>query len=51
MAGLSTNSVHRVVAGATHQTLLADRDDAREVSRAIHDVVVAVRTSRPLAGR
>jgi hypothetical protein len=50
MAALSTNSVHRVVAGATHESLLADPDDAAAVSQAIHDVVVAVRTSTPIDG-
>jgi pimeloyl-ACP methyl ester carboxylesterase len=50
MAALSTNSVHRVVAGATHESLLADPDDAAAVSRAIHDVVVSVRTAAPIAG-
>ena len=48
MATLSTNSLHRVVADATHQSLLADPDDAAAVTRAIHDVVVSVRTSEPL---
>jgi pimeloyl-ACP methyl ester carboxylesterase len=50
MAALSTNSVHRVVAVATHESLLADPDDAAAVSQAIRDVVVSVRTSTPLAG-
>ncbi|MGZ5417037.1 MAG: alpha/beta hydrolase [Nocardioides sp.] len=48
MATLSTNSLHRVVADATHQSLLADPDDAAEVTRAIDEVVVSVRTSEPL---
>ena len=48
MATLSTNSVHRVVAGATHTSLIEDQDDAVSVSRAVHDVVVSVRTSAPL---
>jgi hypothetical protein len=51
MATLSDNSLHRVVAGATHQSLLADPDDATVVSQTIQDVVEAVRTSTPLAGR
>jgi pimeloyl-ACP methyl ester carboxylesterase len=51
MATLSTNSVHRVVAGATHESLLADPGDAAAVSQAIHDVVVSVRTSAPIAGQ
>jgi hypothetical protein len=48
MATLSTNSAHRIVAGATHDSLLADPGDAAAVSHAIHDVVVSVRTSTPL---
>jgi pimeloyl-ACP methyl ester carboxylesterase len=50
MATLSTNSLHRH-ASATHQSLLADEADAAVASQAIHDVVIAVRTSRPLAPR
>jgi hypothetical protein len=50
MATLSTNSAHRIVAGATHDSLLADPGDAAAVSHAIHDVVVSVRTSTPLTG-
>jgi pimeloyl-ACP methyl ester carboxylesterase len=50
MATLSTNSLHRH-ANATHASLLADEGDAAVASQAIHDVVVAVRTSRPLAPR
>jgi hypothetical protein len=48
MATLSTNSLHRH-ANATHASLLDDETDAAEATKAIHDVVVAVRTSRPLA--
>jgi pimeloyl-ACP methyl ester carboxylesterase len=51
MATLSTNSVHRVADDTTHQSLLDDEPDSAAVSKAIHDVVVAVRTSRPLARR
>ena len=50
MATLSTNSLHRH-ANATHASLLEDEADAAVASKAIHDVVVAVRTSRPLAPR
>ena len=50
MATLSTNSLHRH-ANATHDSLLDDEADAAVASQAIHDVVVAVRTSRPLAPR
>jgi pimeloyl-ACP methyl ester carboxylesterase len=51
MAKLSTNSLHRVVAGAVHASLVEDRQDAASVSRAIRDVVVSLRTSKPLGGR
>jgi pimeloyl-ACP methyl ester carboxylesterase len=50
MATLSTNSLHRH-ASATHQSLLADEADAAVANQAIHDVVIAVRTSQPLAAR
>jgi pimeloyl-ACP methyl ester carboxylesterase len=50
MATLSTNSLHRH-ANATHASLLDDEADAAVASKAIHDVVVAVRTSRPLTPR
>lgn len=50
MAKLSTNSLHRVVAGATHQSLMADEDDAAKVSQAIRDVVASLRTSTALYG-
>ena len=50
MATLSTNSLHRH-ADATHESLLDDEADSAAASQAIHDVVVAVRTSRPLAPR
>ena len=48
LATLSTNSRHRVVADATHQSLVLDETDAAAASQAIRDVVTAVRTSRPL---
>src|SRR5829696_2073059 len=50
LATLSTNSLHRH-ANATHASLLEDEADAAVASQAIHDVVVAVRTSQPLAPR
>jgi pimeloyl-ACP methyl ester carboxylesterase len=49
-ATLSTNSVHRVVSGATHAAFVGDPDHAATVTRAIHDVVVSVRTGEPLEG-
>jgi hypothetical protein len=48
MARLSTNSVHRVIDGATHQTLIADEEDAAATTQAILDVVSSVRSPGPL---
>jgi pimeloyl-ACP methyl ester carboxylesterase len=48
MAELSTNSVHRVEPGATHAAFVEDPDHAAAVTRAIHDVVVSLRTGAPL---
>jgi pimeloyl-ACP methyl ester carboxylesterase len=42
LATLSSDSVHRTVAGATHQSLIDDKTDATQSSRAIGDVVRAV---------
>jgi pimeloyl-ACP methyl ester carboxylesterase len=44
MATLSTNSVHRVVAGASHEDLVVDEEDAAATTQAILDVVAAVRS-------
>src|SRR5215210_1631532 len=49
LATLSSNSIHRVVKGATHTSLLYDRSDSQATSAAILDVVAAVRNDRPLA--
>jgi pimeloyl-ACP methyl ester carboxylesterase len=51
MASLSTNSLHRVAHDTTHQSLLDDEADSAAASKAIHDVVAAVRSSHPLAPR
>lgn len=48
LANLSTNSLHRVVAGATHASLLEHEQDAAAVSRAIHEVVTSLRAASPL---
>jgi pimeloyl-ACP methyl ester carboxylesterase len=48
LATLSTNSVHRTVAGSTHQSLIDDRADAAQSSRAVRDVVKAVRLRAPM---
>ena len=49
LATLSSNSIHRVVKGATHTSLVYDRSDAQATSAAIVEVVAAVRNDRPLA--
>jgi pimeloyl-ACP methyl ester carboxylesterase len=43
LATLSTHTFHRTVTGSTHQSLIDDPKHAAASSRAIHDVVVAVR--------
>ncbi|MEU8223553.1 alpha/beta hydrolase [Kribbella sp. NPDC048915] len=45
---LSTNSVHRVVSGATHASLVDDPDHAAAVTQAINDVIATVRSGVPL---
>lgn len=45
---LSTNSLHRVVPGASHTSFVENPDHAAAVTRAIHDVVLSVRTGAPL---
>jgi hypothetical protein len=45
MARLSTNSVHRGIAGATHQDLIANQEDAAATTQAILDVVASVRSN------
>ena len=49
LATLSTKSVHRLVPGATHDSLVDDRGDAAISSRAIVDVVRSIRPANPLA--
>jgi pimeloyl-ACP methyl ester carboxylesterase len=48
LASLSTNSVHRVIDGATHASLITDQEDGAATARGILDVVSAVRNARPL---
>jgi pimeloyl-ACP methyl ester carboxylesterase len=48
LATLSTNSVHRVIGGATHEALIANEEDAAATTQAILDVVSSVRSARPL---
>jgi pimeloyl-ACP methyl ester carboxylesterase len=47
-ATLSTNSLHRVVPGATHSSFVENPEHAAAITRAIHEVVVSVRTGEPL---
>jgi pimeloyl-ACP methyl ester carboxylesterase len=48
LATLSTNSVHRVIDGATHASLIADEEHAAATTQAILDVVSSVRSAEPL---
>lgn len=47
---LSTNSLHRVVSGATHASFVENPEHAAAVAQAIHDVVESVRAGEPLKG-
>jgi hypothetical protein len=49
MLALSTNSVHRVVADATHASLTEDPREAGIAAQAVIDVVSAVRTGAPVS--
>jgi hypothetical protein len=49
LATLSTNSVHQVIAGATHVSLIDEQRDAAATTRAILDVASSVRNGKPLA--
>jgi pimeloyl-ACP methyl ester carboxylesterase len=48
MATLSTNSVHRIIDGATHEDLIANQEDAAATTQAILDVVSSVRSKGAL---
>jgi pimeloyl-ACP methyl ester carboxylesterase len=48
MATLSTNSVHRIIAGATHESLIENEDDAAATTQAILDVVSSIRSKGAL---
>jgi len=50
LATLSTDSVHRVIDGATHEMLVAGERESAASTRAILDVVASVRGARPLTG-
>jgi pimeloyl-ACP methyl ester carboxylesterase len=49
LSALSPNSIHRVVEGATHESLLYDKGDSQVTSAVIEQVVDAGRTDQPLA--
>jgi pimeloyl-ACP methyl ester carboxylesterase len=49
LATLSTDSSHRVVAGASHPGLIFDEQYAKVTTRAVRDVVASVRSTAPLA--
>jgi pimeloyl-ACP methyl ester carboxylesterase len=48
MATLSTNSVHRTIAGALHEDLVGNQEDAVATTQAILDVVASVRSQERL---
>jgi len=48
LAALSSDSVHRVVDGATHESLLYDKGDSQVTSATIEQVVDAGRADQPL---
>jgi pimeloyl-ACP methyl ester carboxylesterase len=50
LATLSTDSVHRVIKGINHAELVSDEKGAATTTRAILDVLSAIRSARPLAG-
>jgi pimeloyl-ACP methyl ester carboxylesterase len=49
LAALSSDSIHRVVEGATHESLLYESRDAQVTGAAILEVVEVVRNDEPLA--
>jgi len=50
LAALSSDSIHHVVEGATHESLLYDKHDSQVTSAAILEVVEAVRNDQSLTG-
>jgi pimeloyl-ACP methyl ester carboxylesterase len=50
LATLSTNSVHRVIDGATHDSLISNEEHAATTTQAILHVVSSIRSARPLDG-
>jgi pimeloyl-ACP methyl ester carboxylesterase len=49
MTTLSTDTVHRVIDGATHQALVDDEQYAATITRAVLDVVTSIRDNEPLS--
>ena len=49
LASLSSDSTHRIVEGATHESLLYDEEDSQVTSSAIKEVIRAVRAHRPMS--
>jgi pimeloyl-ACP methyl ester carboxylesterase len=45
LAALSSNSVHRVIDGSTHASLISDKEDSAATIRAILDVVASLRSA------
>jgi hypothetical protein len=50
LATLSTNSVHRVIGGTTHQVVIVNEEDSAATTQAILDVVSSVRSAGPWSG-
>lgn len=50
LATLSTNTVHRVITGASHEDLIADEKGAAATTAAVLAVVSSIRSAGPLAG-
>jgi hypothetical protein len=50
LATLSSNSLHRIIDGASHAGLLFDEHGAAATTQAILDVVSSVRNDEPLGG-
>ncbi|MFJ5696580.1 alpha/beta fold hydrolase [Arthrobacter sp. NPDC093139] len=48
LASISTNSLHRVINGSTHASLITDQEDAAATTQGILDVVSALRSTSPL---
>lgn len=49
LASLSTNSLHRIIDGSTHMSLIDNQEDGAASAQGILDVVSTVRTASPLA--